>query len=314
MKPIVPYLWFDTQAGDAARYYATVFPSSRITRTQTLREVPSPTGECEVVSFEVWDQPFTAISAGPLFRINPSISFFVNFDPSREKDARGLLDATWDKLSKGAKVLMPLDRYPFSQRYGWVQDRYGVSWQLILTDPEGEPRPTIVPSLLFTGNVAGRAEEASDFWMSVFPDSKRGTLVHHGRGQEPEREGTVMFSDFTLAGTWFAAMDSARDHDFAFNEAVSLYVPCETQEEIDFLWSKLSAVPDAEQCGWLKDEYGVSWQIASAELDDMLAQGSPEQVRAVTRAFLQMKKFEIDKLEAAYGGKAGARGGQGGVR
>ena len=308
MRTITPHLWFDTQAREAARFYASVFPESRLTNILTLHDVPSPTGDTDVVSFELWGHPFMAISAGPMFQINPSISFMVNFDPSREKDARKLLDTTWTKLAEGGKALMPLDRYPFSERYGWVQDRYGASWQLILSDPKGEERPPIVPSLLFTGAVAGRAEEASGFYVSVFKGSRRGLIARYGEGQEPDKEGTVMFTDFALGGQWFAAMDSAREHGYGFNEAVSLLIPCETQKEIDYYWEKLSADPKAEQCGWLKDRYGVSWQVAPVQLDEMLSQGAPEQVTAVTKAFLEMKKFDLEKLEEAFAGdKAGAR-------
>jgi predicted 3-demethylubiquinone-9 3-methyltransferase (glyoxalase superfamily) len=206
---------------------------------------------------------------------------------------------------------MPLDRYPFSERYGWVQDRHGLSWQLILSDPKGEPRPDIVPSLLFTGPVVGRAEEASDFYISVFEGSRRGITARYPKGMEPDQEGTIMFTDFALGGQWFAAMDSAREHEFGFNEAVSLLIPCQTQQEIDYYWDKLSADPAAEQCGWLKDEYGVSWQVHATPLEEMLTRGTPEQAARVTQAFLQMKKFDIEKLREAFaGGAAGARAGR----
>jgi predicted 3-demethylubiquinone-9 3-methyltransferase (glyoxalase superfamily) len=199
---------------------------------------------------------------------------------------------------------MPLDRYFFSERYGWVQDRYGLSWQLILSNPEGEERPTIVPSLLFVGAVAGRAEEAVDFYLSVFGNSRRGIVARYGKGQEPDKEGTIMFSDFTLSGQWFAAMDSAREHGFAFNEAISFLIPCESQEEIDYYWDRLSAVPEAEQCGWLKDGFGLSWQVWPTAMGEMMKKGTPEQVARVTRAFLAMKKFDVKALEKAYEGEA----------
>ena len=125
---------------------------------------------------KLWGYPFQAISAGPLFKLNPSISFMVNFDPSQDEDAQTLLDAAWSKLVEGGQTLMPLDAYPFSPHYGWVQDKYGLTWQLILTNPAGEWRPPIIPSLLFVGAVCGKAEEASDFYISLFPDSKRGTI------------------------------------------------------------------------------------------------------------------------------------------
>ncbi|MGQ0569414.1 MAG: VOC family protein, partial [Armatimonadota bacterium] len=205
-------------------------------------------------------------------------------------------------LSEGGTVLMPLEKYPFSERYGWVQDRYGLSWQLILTNPEGEERPTIVPSLLFVGNMCGKAEEAVNFYLSVFKNSKKGALLHYGVGQEPDKEGTVMFADFKLGDLWFAAMDSARQHNFAFNEAISFIVNCDTQEEIDYYWSKLSAVPEAEQCGWLKDKYGVSWQIVPTAMNEMMTSGDKKKIERVTQAFLKMKKFDIESLKEAYEG------------
>jgi predicted 3-demethylubiquinone-9 3-methyltransferase (glyoxalase superfamily) len=241
-----------------------------------------------------------AISAGPLFKFNPSISFMVNFDPSQDKDAKKRIDTMWGKLSKGGKVLMELDKYPFSKRYGWVEDKYGLSWQLILTDPEGEERPLIIPSLMFVRDLCGKAEEASDFYLSVFKDSSRGAIARYPAGMEPDKEGTVMFTDFKLLGQWFAAMDSAQKHQFNFNEAVSLIVNCQDQKEIDYYWGKLSAVPEAEQSGWLKDKYGVSWQIVPKELDEMMSKGTLEQIDRITQAFLPMKKFDLSKLQKAY--------------
>ena len=198
---------------------------------------------------------------------------------------------------------MPLDKYPFSERFGWVQDKYGLSWQLILSDPEGEERPFIVPSLMFVGEVAGRAEEAMNHYLSVFKNSKPGAIARYGAGQEPDQEGTVMFADFMLEGQWFAAMDSAHEHHFAFNEAISFLVACDTQEEIDYFWERLSAVPDAEQCGWLKDKFGVSWQISPTALRAMLTNGTREQIDRVTQTFLPMKKFDVAELQKAYEGE-----------
>jgi predicted 3-demethylubiquinone-9 3-methyltransferase (glyoxalase superfamily) len=250
------------------------------------------------------------MSAGLLFKFNPSVSFIVNFDPlrfgsspSREADARAKLDETWGKLSEGGTALMPIGEYPFSKRYGWIQDRYGLSWQLILTDPKGDPRPPIVPSMLFVGKSCGKAEEAINFYLSVFESSRKGTLLRHGAGREPDREGTILFADFMIENQWFAAMDSAHAHDFAFNEAISFMVHCRDQMEIDAYWKKLSAVPEAEQCGWLKDRYGVSWQVTPAAMHEMLQNGSKAQVARVTQALLQMKKFDLAVLQSAYEGK-----------
>jgi len=301
MQKIIPHLWFDKEAKEAAEFYTSVFNDSKVTNIISLHDTPS--GDCDVVSFKLCGQPFMAISAGPLFKFNPSVSFIVNFDPSRKKDARENIDVAWEKLLAGGTVLMPIQEYPFSKRYGWIQDKYGLSWQLILTGPEGEERPEIAPSLLFVGDVYGKVEEAINFYLSVFKDSKMGTIVRYGAGQEPDKEGAIMFADFKLLDLWFAAMESAHDHKFAFNEAVSFIVNCEDQKEIDYYRENLSAVSESEQCGWLKDKFGISWQIVPAVMDEMMQRGSPEQIARVTQAFLKMKKFDIEELQRAYEGR-----------
>jgi len=298
---IFPHLWFDNEAKAAAEFYCTVFPDSEVISAVTLTNTPS--GNCDVVTFNVRGYPFQAISAGPLFIINPSISFIVNFDPARDKGAMETLERVWDKLSDGGTALMPLDRYPFSERYGWIQDKFGVSWQLMLAEASDEPAPSIVPSLMFVGANCGKAEEAREFYLSVFRNSKPGALFKYGPGQAENPEGTVMFTDFMLERTWFAAIDSAYEHGFQFNEAISFVILCESQEDIDYYWDKLSAVPEAEQCGWLKDKYGLSWQVVPAAMDEMMAKGTREQIDRVTKAFLPMRKFDLARLQRAFEGE-----------
>ncbi|MFS0576938.1 VOC family protein [Sporosarcina sp. 179-K 3D1 HS] len=298
IQNIVPHLWFNKEANEAAAFYASIFPDSRVTNVTTLHDTPS--GDADLVSLELWGQKFMAINGGPYFQFNPSVSFFVNFDPSREKDASAKLNEVWSKLSEGGTVLMPLDQYPFSEKYGLIQDKYGLSWQLILTNPEGEERPPIVPSLLFVGDQCGKAEEAIHFYVSVFKDSEQGLIARYPRGMEPNKEGTVMFTDFRLENHWFAAMDSAEDHQFSFNEAISFMVYCDTQDEIDDYWDKLSAVPEAEQCGWLKDKFGLSWQIVPREMDDIMSNSTPDQLARVNQAVLTMKKLDLAELQKAY--------------
>jgi len=306
MQKIIPHLWFDKEAGEATAFYTTIFPESKVTGTIKITNTPS--GGCDIVAFELWNKQFMAISAGPLFKFNPSVSFMVHFDPllfkasaNREKAALEALDAAWDKLSQGGKVLMPIDSYPFSKRYGWLQDKYGLSWQLMLADPAGDQRQPIVPSLLFTGSKCGRAEEALGFYRSVFKNAQPGNVHHYPAGMEPDKEGSMMYGDVKLEDTWFAAMDSAREHGFDFNEAISFMVTCADQAEIDYYWEKLSAVPESEQCGWLKDKYGLSWQITSAEMEAMMQQGSQDMIDRLTQAFLPMKKIDIAKMKAAVG-------------
>lgn len=301
MQKIIPHLWFDKEAKTAAEFYSTVFPDSKVTNVRRITDTPS--GDCDIVSFEVMGTAFQAISAGPLFKINPSVSFTVNLDPSVNTEAPQLIDQIWNKLIPGGKVLMPIDQYPFSKRYGWIEDKFGVSWQLILTKPEGEKRPAIIPSIMFTGDITGKAEEATDFYMSVFKDTKRGGLFRYPAEMGKGLEGMVMFTDFVLESQWFVAMDSGREHNFSFSEAVSFMVMCDTQEEIDYYWDKLSAVPESEQCGWLKDRYGLSWQIVPSMMDEMMESADDAKVARITQAFLKMKKFDIARLREAGEGK-----------
>jgi predicted 3-demethylubiquinone-9 3-methyltransferase (glyoxalase superfamily) len=293
---IVPHLWFDHEAVEAANFYASVFPDSHVDSVTPIpADTPSgPAGSVQIVELTLAGQAFMAINAGPPFRFNPSISFIVNF----EQDIRKI-DEAWEKLSAGGKALMPIDKYPFSERYGWIQDRYGLTWQLMLTDPKGDPRPFIIPSLMFTEKKAGRAEEAIDFYLSVFRNAKRGSLIRYGANQPPDKEGTLMFADFMLENQWFAAMDSARTHGFTFNEAVSLMVYCQDQKDVDYYWQKLSAVPEAEQCGWVKDRFGVSWQIVPTVLDQMMKDRDKGRAKRAMEAMLQMKKLDIAGLERA---------------
>jgi predicted 3-demethylubiquinone-9 3-methyltransferase (glyoxalase superfamily) len=299
MQKITPHLWFDNQAREAAEFYVSLFPGSKITNVTTL--TGTPTGDCDVVSFVLAGEPFMAISAGPMFKFNPSVSFHIKCSTKEE------VDAIWEQLSPGGKVLMPLNTYPFSERYGWLEDKYGMSWQVIHAG--GSPiSQKFTPILMFVGNVCGKAEEAINFYASVFksaPDgakareTKADVLARYGKGEEPDKEGTVRYARFSLLGQEFGAMDSAREHKFAFNEAISFIVPCDTQEEIDYFWGKLSADPKAEQCGWLKDKYGLSWQVTPAVMQEILSSKDKKRIERVTQEFLKMKKFDIGALKRA---------------
>jgi predicted 3-demethylubiquinone-9 3-methyltransferase (glyoxalase superfamily) len=292
MQKITPHLWFDKEAEEAAELYTSIFKDSRITNTATLHNTPS--GTVDLVSIQLLGQEFRLISAGPFFKFTPAVSFLVACDSKDE------VDALWRELSKGGSALMEVGAYPFSERYGWTQDRYGLSWQLMFTG-EREAEQKIIPTLMFVGEQCGRAEEAINFYTSVFHDAKVGHIFRYGKNEEPEKEGTIKHAGVAFEGESFAVMDSARAHNFSFNEAISFIVHCDTQEEIDFFWSKLSADQKAEQCGWLKDKFGLSWQIVPTIMDEMLTDKDQTRLARVTEAFLKMKKFDIAKLKEAHG-------------
>jgi predicted 3-demethylubiquinone-9 3-methyltransferase (glyoxalase superfamily) len=243
------------------------------------------------VPFEIMGQNFIALNGGPLFKLNPSISFFVNCKSENE------VQTLWDKLSDGGKVLMELAAYPFSEKYGWIEDKYGVSWQLI--KPQGEIVQRIVPSLLFVQNVCGKAEEAINFYSSIFSDSKTVGVFRNGANQEPDKEGTVAYASFSLSGQSFAAMDSAHSHNFSFNEAISFMVNCESQTEVDYFWDRLTEGGEGSQCGWLKDKYGVSWQVTPTVLGELMSNPDPKKSKKVMEAMLKMRKLDIETLRLA---------------
>ncbi len=277
-KQIYPCLWFDGKAKEAAEFYCSVFNDTKITAENPM-----------VVTFESAGQQFMCLNGGPHFTINPSISFYVIYEHENE------IDAAWEKLSEGGQVLMPYDKYEWSKKYGWLQDKFGVSWQLAMGNIE-EVGQKFTPTLMFTGNQAGKAEKAIDFYTSLFDNSSVGGILRYTK-EDPDTEGTIKHAQFKLKNQLFMCMDSSLPHQFGFNEAVSLVVECDTQNEIDHFWEKLSAVPEAEQCGWLKDQFGVSWQIVPSVLKKLMS--DPARSERVVQAFMKMKKFDIEALENA---------------
>lgn len=242
-----------------------------------------------------------AINAGPYFKINPSISFILNFDPlyfggAGETESASLeLERVWELLAAGGKILTPLGKTPFCKSYGRLLDRFGLSWEFMLTD--GELRPAIVPVLRFTGPVLGRAEEALRFYVSVFRNARDGVIHKFPAGNLPG--GGLMFGDCVLDGSTLAMMDSPSEPDYQFNEAISLMILCSDQEEIDYYWEQLSADPMAEQCGWLKDKFGVSWQVVPTSMGEMMSRATEEEMARVMKAFMPMKKLDMEKIRQA---------------
>ena len=143
-----------------------------------------------------------------------------------------------------------------------------------------------------------QAEEAANFYTSIFKNSKRGTVMRYGE-EGPGPKGTVMSTTFELEGQEFIALNGGPM--FTFSPAISFFVKCDTQAGVDHFWEKLSAGGEIQPCGWLKDRYGVSWQIVPTVLGEMLADEDPEKAGRVMRAMLQMKKLDIEGLKRAYG-------------
>ena len=301
-QKITPNLWFDRQAEEAANHYASIFKNSKVGRiiraSKAGFEIHGlPEGTVMTIEFVIEGHKFIAINGGPLFKFTPAISFLVACKTKEE------VEALWKKLSEGGSALMELGEYPFSERYGWTRDRYGLSWQ-VMAMGDHKIKQKITPTLMFVGEQCGKAEAAIRFYTSVFNHAKIGDIVRYAKGEEPDQEGTIKHAAFTLENQGFAAMDSAYEHNFAFNEAISFMVGCETQEEIDCYWEKLTADGGQESmCGWLKDKFGVSWQVAPTVLAEMLRDADKKKVERVTNAFLKMKKFDVAELEKAYEGR-----------
>ena len=297
MQRIIPNLWLDTQAEEAAAFYAKLFKNSHegsITRyeAEAAKVSGMPEGSVLTVEFELEGFNFIGLNGGPIFKFTPAISFFVNCNTVEE------IDKLWAGLSQGGSVLMEFQKYPFAEKYGWLNDKYGVSWQLML----GKYPQKILPALMYVGKQAGKAEEAINLYVSLFPDSKVGMISHYGEGG-PDKPGTINHGVFSLFGQEFIAMDSALEHKFTFTEATSLMVECKDQAEIDLYWKKLTEGGEEQPCGWLKDKYGVSWQIVPMELNNILQNSDPVKRSRIMKTFLQMKKIDIAALKRAAAGK-----------
>lgn len=284
MKNIISCLWFDKEAEEAANFYTKIFNDSKITKINFFNGVGEEfhgkkAGETMLVHFELEGVGFAALNGGPYFSPTASHSQFVMCDTSDE------VDRLWNSLFPGGKVLMELGSYSWSERYGWLQDKYGYSWQIGKSD-EDNGIQKITPNLLFQNK---KCREALDFYSSIF--SSKATNLY-------EEDGLIFFSQIKLLDQVFTLMDSPTPHDHTFNEATSFVIKCEDQKEVDYYWNKLSAGgdPAAQQCGWLKDKFGISWQIIPKVMEEILDDYKSEKSLKATEAMYGMKKLEIEKL------------------
>lgn len=255
MQKIIPCLWFNTQAEEAARLYCSVFPSSQISRISYYGDAAAEAsgqakGSPMLVEFKLEKEDFQALNGGPVFKLTPALSFFVWCKTRKEIDQR------WEKLRKGGNVLMELQEYYWSKRYGWCEDKYGVSWQLMLSD---ETKP-IAPAFLFMNTLLGQGEKAIHFYTSLFKNSNIGNIY-----KDPT-SGAILHATFNLAGREFVLMEGEGPQKHLITPGMSFSVNCRDQDEVDYFWEKLSEGGATDQCGWLRDQFGISWQIVPTVL------------------------------------------------
>lgn len=280
-QSIYPCVLFDGNAKEAAEFYLSAFPGGRITTDNGI-----------VVFISLSDQKFMLLN-GPRVTVNPSASFMYMTDSPDE------VEELWNQLIIGGKELMALDAYSWSSKYGWLQDQFGVSWQLYTGKKEGILQK-YTPSLMFSGDQNGRAEEAITFYTSIFPNSGVQGILKYGENGG-DIAGHVQHAQFHIDGYYLMCMDSSGPHEFLFNDGVSLVVECDTQDEVDNYWNKLTANGGSESvCGWLKDKFGFSWQIVPKKILQLLGNGNAEKSGKMMSALMKMKKLDITQLETAY--------------
>lgn len=274
---IYPCIWFDNQGNEAAKFYVETFGNGKITDSIPV-----------VTSFELSGQRFMALNGGPMFKPNPAISFMVIIENEAE------LEKVWNRLLEGGEVLMGLDKYDWSEKYGWLQDKYGVSWQLFLGELNGVHGQKFCPTLMFTQEGNGKAEEAMNFYLDLFKDSKSDGVMKH---EEGEMKGLVMHAQFIIDDYVMMIMDGGNGHNFSFSEGNSFVIECETQEEIDYYWNSFAKDGNESMCGWVQDKYGVWWQITPKILLEFIK--NPATAQKVTEAYMKMTKFDIEALKKA---------------
>lgn len=290
MNNITPCLWFDNQAEEAVKFYTSLFQNSRPVKIMQYGKEGfeyhhKPEGSAMTVDFELNGQKFLALNGGPDFRFNESVLLFV-YCGSEER-----INFLYKKLSEGGSVNMPLDKYDWSPKYAWVKDKFGVSWQLDVEDINSPQK--IVPSFLFVNEKFNLVKDAVNHFISIFPNSKVIMEFPYDESMNLP-EGTLLFSQFKLDSYLFNAMSGLGKHNFDFNESISFMLYCETQQEIDYYWQKLTEGGEEVQCGWLKDKFGISWQVVPTILNDLLDE--PNKRSKVMNEIFTMKKFDIATL------------------
>ncbi|MGV3022951.1 VOC family protein [Streptococcus suis] len=287
MQPIIPHLWYDTEAKEAVAFYVDLF-GGKIDWTYTITDTPS--GDSDLIQFQLGDMTLAAISAGPYFKLNESMSLMVNV-ASKDEVTR-----LYQALSEGGRVLMPLGEYPFSPYYVWLEDRFGLSWQLSYAPDLDKPYQFDI-CLLFSQGQVGLAQPMLDYYKDKLPQARLGRLSYYGEGEAAVEAAKLNYAELLVAGQKMIVMDHGYGGEASFNEAFSLMVYVDSQDELNFYYDLLSAVPEAEMCGWVKDQFGISWQIVPRILMEAYDTASPEKVKAVNAAVMTMKRLDIGTIQ-----------------
>lgn len=285
MPKFSPCLWFDGNVEAAAEFYADAFEQGKINHVDYYVDSEhQPKGSVLTVTMTIAGQEFILLNGGPEFDFTPAISFYVECETEEQ------IDQLWNKLSQKGTVLMEYGEYPFSPKFGWLNDQYGVSWQLVLA----KRTQSVTPAFLFTQDKSGKAKAAMNNWINIFGDG-------HVEYVEKNPDGTVAQGLFTMHGQPFRVMDGgAVDHEFTFTMATSFYVYCKDQAEIDRLWSAVTTKGKEWPCGWMEDEYGVCWQTVTQDMGKLLDNSDPDRAYRVMQELYKMKRIDLAKLKEVY--------------
>lgn len=286
MNPdIFPCLWFDGNGKQAADFYIKIFDGKNTADTPMVQNI------------EIFGQKLMLLDGGSAFQKNPSVSLMIICFSEEE------ILKYWELLSDGGTALMSLDEYPFAKKYGWIQDQFGMTWQVYFGNLPEDYSQRLIPNLMFINENNGKAKEAMEFYTNIFPNSEIEGVTKYGENnnaaEDPEN---IAHAEFTIDHYRLGCLDSSLDHQFNFSEGISLVKLTENQTETDYLWNSLIADGGNEsRCGWLKDKYGVSWQIVPKKLLE-LGVFADDQVKGqkVFQAMMKMQKIIIADLEAAY--------------
>lgn len=286
MPKFSPCLWFDSEALEAAELYLDAFEEGALgTISHYVDDLHKPKGTILTVEFTIANQTFLGLNGGTEFQFTPAISFFVDCETDEQ------FTRVWTTLIRQGKKLMPVQEYPFSKKFGWLEDKYGVSWQINLSGK----KQSIAPAFMFHDDAYKKAEEAMNFWMDTFGNAQIESY-------ERNEDCSIKQALFSIHGQPFRVMDNAMHHEFDFSMATSFSVDCKDQQEIDYLWERLTTDGKEWPCGWMEDKYGICWQTGGVLLEKYTDTTDVKRANRVMQAMYQMKKIDLSILKEAYDG------------